>query len=387
MVGVEGDGPRVHPPQPLNGQGHQCVGIFQVSIGFLVQRPEAILQAGGLPGKVQVHLPPQHHALPVDQKVYEGRAIELPHVKGPLVALAEDVVQHLPGGRELLQQEFPLHPLAVHRDIPGEHLLVGPRQVPAEFGGGKAELPFGQIGELRSRLQSQGGGAGLGRGIDAVGVKPRRAAGGQDHIGAPDGHKGGLIGLPSVQAEDPGHPLPVSEEADRLKAVQNGDTLIHNRPFQHLGHPLGGVGADGGPPGTWVVVGLVAHVLPKRIGGEIHPQAAELEEGGHRARRLAESRGAVHAAPGKESLCHLSDAVPAVPRQGELVVGLLVASRVPGGARQPGLGDQGNVLYPQVVKPVGAVIARAARADDNGLEIVGFHLLLTVCGCGTRRLR
>ena len=31
-----------------------------------------------------------------------------------------------------------------------------------------------------------------------MGVKPRRAAGGQDHIGTPNGHKGGLIGLPST---------------------------------------------------------------------------------------------------------------------------------------------------------------------------------------------
>ena len=339
------------------------------------ERGKALFQPLGVPAEIQEH-PAAQGGFPVDQQVHQRGALHLLGVKGPLVALEEHQLQ-CPLGPQGFRQELPLPALPVHGDVPGQHLLVGAGDVPAELYRSQAVLPLLQVAPGGAGLQGQAGGTRLAGGIDRAPIGDGRAAGGQHHLAAEEHRQAPvLLGKAAfVQSHQPCHAALLHQQPHRLEAVQQGDALLPHRGLQLFRHDFGGQRPAGGGPLPGVVVGLVAHVFPVAVGGEGHPQVYQLHKGAHRARRLRQGRVPVDAAPGKEVFRQLVDAVLGVGAQGELVIGLLVAACVPGGAHVHPLGEQGDVPPAQVEQGVRGVKARAARAHHHGVQSVEGHPL------------
>ena len=369
VMSVELDGTEIHGLQPLNGGAEEGPRAGQIVVGLGGQDGKSPLQPLGVLGVVQ-----EYAVAPLDlgghQKIHLGGALRLADVKGPLVALEEDEARgFLPQG---IVQKFPFMPLGVHADVAGEHLLIGAREVPAEFHAGHAVLPLLHVGEGHPRLNGQARGAVLAFGIDRVAVDPRGASRAEDHVLAGDDRPLPRDGGDAGHARDG---LPVGEDLHRPPIVQKGNALAGAGALQGLGHVFGGQGAAGGGPTAGVMVGLVARVFAVFVGGEGNAQLHQAEEAAGGVGRLAQGMLSHDAAPGVEGVRHFAHAVPVRAAEGELVVGLLVAARVAGGAHAPSLGEDGDVRDPQVVELIGGVKACAPRADDECMVGV-FHSFL-----------
>ena len=60
--------------------------------------------------------------------------------------------------------------------------------------------------------------------------------------------------------------------------IKDGDVLLMDGALEGLSHQFGGVGASAGGAAIRVMVGLVADVLAKLVGGEGHTQLRQVEE-------------------------------------------------------------------------------------------------------------
>ena len=357
VIPVQGDGRGVDGPQALQGRGSQRAAVFQVLPRL---RGEVLRgEARGVAGVVHVH-PAARVLLRLHQDIHSGGTLRLAGVKGPLIALQESVLQGFPFPHGL-GQKFPLHPLGVHGHISRNGLLVAAGDVPAEAHRGQAVLPAVQVGPRGPGLKGHAAHAELALRVHPVEIDARGAAGGQDHLGAADAqHRV----VPKVQALQAAHAPFIRKDAVGQQVFPHPHPPGQDAFFQGLGHVAAGEGPGGGGPAALVVVGLVAHEFPHFVAGKGHPQLHQLEESLGRPRGLAQSQVPVHVLP-VQGVGHVLHAVALPARQGELVVGLLVAAGVAGGAVAHVLRHQQHILRPQGGQPVRGVEPRAAGAHHR----------------------
>ncbi|MCK7523919.1 MAG: hypothetical protein MZV64_43005 [Ignavibacteriales bacterium] len=72
--------------------------------------------------------------------------------------------------------------------------------------------------------------------------------------------------------------------------------------------------------------------------------------------------------PPKRSLGQQAGRIGHPAVEGELVVGLLVRARVGGRAAAPALGDDGDIVLPEISEPDGRRERRGAGPDDDGVD-------------------
>ena len=369
VVGVQLDGTHIHLLQPLQGRAEQSPRALQVGVGLGGQNREAVFQTLRVAGEIQVD-PIAPLDLGGHQQIHLGGALHLAGVEGPLVALEEDESQGLlPQG---VVQEFPLASPGIHRYVARKHLLVRARQVPTELGAGQTVLPLLHVGEGHPRVNGQARGAVLALGVHGVLVDPRRAACAKDHVLAGDD---GACSRDGGHTSHARHGLVVVEDLDHPLKINDLNSLAEAGLFQGLGHVLGGQGAAGGGAGTGIVIRLVPRVLTELVGGEGHAQLHQPQKAAGRVGRLAEGMLTHDAAATVQGVRHFADAIPVRAAKGELVVGLLVAARVAGGAHVPPLGHNGDIRHAEIEELVGGVVARTARTDDEGVVSL-FHSFL-----------
>ena len=78
----------------------------------------------------------------------------------------------------------------------------------------------------------------------------------------------------------------------------------------------------------------------------------------------------MHAAAGKQRLCHFTDRICLIRRKRELVERLLVAASVAGSSHFHAFRQNSNIPPPKIIERIGRIVACAARADDNRIDQV-----------------
>ena len=76
----------------------------------------------------------------------------------------------------------------------------------------------------------------------------------------------------------------------------------------------------------------------------------------------------MHTAAGEEIRRQLRHGIGLVGGEGELVIGLLVASGIAGSARLDILRSEDQIVHAKIVQPIRRRPARGAGADDNGVR-------------------
>ena len=133
--------------------------------------------------------------------------------------------------------------------------------------------------------------------------------------------------------------------------------------LQRLGHVFGGQRPAGGGTGTGIMIGLISGVLAVFVTWEGYAKLNEIHKGAYGIRRLRHGVLAHDAASLVEGTRHFTDTVAVAARKGQLIISLLVASRVTGGAHEAPLGYNGYVADAEPHKAERRVISGATRAD------------------------
>ena len=168
---------------------------------------------------------------------------------------------------------------------------------------------------------------------------------------------GQLMGIPVPDIQR-GHASGVPDHAHRQGSIEDRDAPLADRALQCLRHHPAGQGSRGGGPAARIMVRLVACVFPVRVRGKRHAQLTELQEARRAERRLTQGDIAVDIAP-PEGRSEVAHAVGVVAAERQLIVGLLVAARIPGGSRVHVLRHQ-QAVYPQLAERIRGVQSGAA---------------------------
>ena len=200
-------------------------------------------------------------------------------------------------------------------------------------------------------------------GEDGILVDAGRTAGTVDHIPGQQ-HMEGRIVIVMRIGQDAGNLPFLGKETDHQMLVEELDTAAPGACFQLLRHGLRGQRTDGGAPQRGIVIGLVADERAVAVGREGDAGLDEVHEGSYRVGCFGEGDVAVGRFAIKESLCHLLHTVLVVAGERELVVGLLVAACVAGGAGEAVLGDNHD-LFTEIVETVGCVISCGPGTDND----------------------
>ena len=243
-----------------------------------------------------------------------------------------------------------LRAVFLYGNIPGYHLLITAGHIPAEFHGSQSVLPPIQIFSFCSGKEGYAAHAKLAHGIHTGTVDRRRAAGAQHHMGAPNQHP---FLLRSVQAEQALYAFFADNDAAGHGMIRNRNMPCPNTLLQCFGHVAAGQRSCTGGTATKVVIRLIAHIFPVIIHGKRHTQGSQLQKALRRACRLAQGKISVHIIV-LQGLRHQAYTVFFIPRQGKLIVGLLIAASVPAGAAEHVFRYQQHIL-PQGGKPIGCV--------------------------------
>ena len=212
-------------------------------------------------------------------------------------------------------------------------------------------------------------------GIYVVCVNSRRATRRKHDVGRANGNILNAVLHSVVDGKNARNRSVVDKYAYCLRVIKNGNSLPENGVLKHLGHLLRGVRADRGRSAIWVVVGLVADVLAVVVGRKLYAEVCKLHKALCGVCRLAKSNVTIHSATAEKRFCHIHNAVALVARERKLIIGLLVASRISRRSRVLALGHDSDIFVSEVVKPVRAVIARAARADHDRIKIICSHII------------
>ena len=176
----------------------------------------------------------------VHDQVDDRRTLHLAHVERPLIPLEENRVQRLCRGIEVIEQEFPLDTVGIHRNVARQHLLIGARHVPAEVDRGQTILPFLQIDQLGTGFQRHTGHAHMTAGIYRCVVHARRAAGRQNDVRA--GKQRQTVGTRTgeVECEQAEHLTVLHQQAYCLHLVEDANALLLHAALERLGHKARG---------------------------------------------------------------------------------------------------------------------------------------------------
>ncbi len=370
------DGAGVHLAQALEGGGAGGAAARQVVARL---RAEAHgIPAAGVAAEVEEDAAPADGGLAPDEQVDQrGAAREgAVRVEGPLVALEEEPVGRGGVRAEGLRQEGRGRATGGRADQARHRLQVGARDVPARPERREAVLRFGQVAREGARLERQADGAGVPLGIDAVAVEAARP---------PDGQQGVLgevdFGTARVvEGQEAGAAARSAGSRVRQGQQRDGDAALVDWQAQapQLGgqcaaHVAARVGAGRGGALPRVVVGLVADELAVAVARKGHAEVDEVEEGARRAGGLGQREVAVHGAAGREVGGHRARRVGCRAAEPELVVGLLVAASVDGGAGREALGDDEHVVQPAAPRLERRVQAGCAAARHQRVAEVEGH--------------
>ena len=212
-------------------------------------------------------------------------------------------------------------------------------------------------------------------GVNGALVHARGAAGGKHDMTAGKGQNLTRFGGYAGNTRDT---RVVGEDLDHSAVVDDLHALAQHRALQRLGHIAGGQRPTGGGAGARIVIGLVACVFAVFVGGKGHAQLHQVHEAACGIGGLTKGMLAHDAAARIKGLGQLSHAVTVRAGEGELIISLLVAARIAGGAHQPPLGDDGNIPHAEVVKAIGGAVAGAARADDQGMIVLLHRRLICI---------
>ena len=381
VAAVQLDGSGVHVLQPLDWGSPQAIRVFQVLSCFRRQttgiKIEVGLAGGRIAPEIQPDPPSAQNGLLIHQKVHKRGTMVgcLAGVERPLITFQEAGVQQLLGVVEILVEKFFfVASIRLGGDIPGQHLLVGARQIPPELDGSDAVLPFGQVLSGSSCPQCHAGAACLTGGIDRGFIQTRFAAGGVDDVLRQNDQiriRRVLHGLFPVQCHGTTDALSgfvgIGQKLDQLVAIQHWDMVAIHFPPQGFGHEFGGQRSRRGPALVGIVVGLVAYIFTVAVAGERDPQIDQMVEAAAGKSSLRQSSIAVHRLPGKEDVCHLPDTVRVAAAGSQLIVGLFVGPGVPGSAHRAALCQKCDVVLSLFVKSRCCIQPCCAAADDQRL--------------------
>ena len=146
LIAVEINRGLVHMRQPLNGCAEACPRTFQVLPRLRQQSVIGENAPHRVFAVVQVHLA-AFTGLQVDKDINDGAAVSnLADVKRPLVALQEQLAQHIVGiGEEVHQELFFIAAVYCSRVNARQHLHIGTRHIPPRRNRCQAVLPFRQV--------------------------------------------------------------------------------------------------------------------------------------------------------------------------------------------------------------------------------------------------
>ena len=280
VIPIQLDGGFVHRPQAFNRRLLGGSAVDQIVSRLFADGGKII--AGRVAAEVHEHLSAQIVFL-LHQHIHPGGTLHLRLIKGPLIPLEEG---HVHGFcfAQLFHKEFMLRAVFLHGDVPGYHLLIAARHIPAEFHGSQSVLPPIQIFSFCSGKEGYAAHAELAHGIHTGTVDRRRAAGAQHHMGAPNQHP---FLLRSVQAEQTLHAFFAGNDAAGHGMIRNRHMPCLNALLQCFSHVAAGQRPCAGGTATKVVIRLIAHIFPVIIHRKRHTQGSQLQEALCRACRLA----------------------------------------------------------------------------------------------------
>ena len=177
---------------------------------------------------------------------------------------------------------------------------------------------------------------------------------------------------PGIQADKAGHAAFIGEHTHGQRMVKDFHAPGPDGMLQRLGHVAAGQRPRGGRAPAGVVIRLITHILAVFVRGKRHAQRRQLEEAPGGVCGLAQGGIAMHIAA-LERLCHVAHTVRVIAGKGQLVVGLLVAARVAGGAAEQVFCHQGQVTLAQGGQGIRRVQPRAARADHHRADCAFLH--------------
>ena len=118
------------------------------------------------------------------------------------------------------------------------------------------------------------------------------------------------------------------------------------------------------------MVRLIAHILSEMILGKGHSQLHQMHKALYGQRRLTECMVPVHTLAGKEIPGHGIYAVRLIPGQRQLIVGLLIRTRIAGGAGTYPLGNQCRACL--------SILKKAVRRGESGGSAAGHQCVVFI---------
>ena len=125
------------------------------------------------------------------------------------------------------------------------------------------------------------------------------------------------------------------------------------------------------------MVGLISNVFAVSVVRKWHGKLAKIQKATGRQRRLTQCVITVNTPSVKEITCHSLHTVGAVSAETELIIRLLITSRVSGCAKRNSFCDYGNVLA-EFVKPYSRIVACGTRTDYDNVVTKDIHHSLLI---------
>ena len=150
--------------------------------------------------------------------------------------------------------------------------------------------------------------------------------------------------------------------------VENSCSMPLDFFQQTFEHVVGSLWAGGCCALARIMVGLVSDVCPEGIVRERDADSAEIEEGGSGAEGFDVGRVAMHHAALEKRFGEIHGAVRLAAENAELIVGLLVRTRIVGSAVAKAIYDDGDILHAELLQTQGAFEAGSSRAYDDGVQ-------------------
>ena len=177
----------------------------------------------------------------------------------------------------------------------------------------------------------------------------------------------------SVQTQKPGYAAVLCQNPDRLHVIDHLNTAARHFPFQHFSHHFGRIRAGAGRPGSGIMIRFISDKFAVRTVGKRNAEFHQVVKAPRRKSRLAQRLISIDAAGLEQILRHTADTVRIASRDGQLVVGLLVRSGIPGSSGHPVFRDQRQIAHAKAIKSERSRETGRAASDNYGVQCLFTH--------------